>query len=67
MRKRPLPAVITATEASLILDCSSRTVRRMIANNELPAIRQLPGKAGDWLLYRHDVEAHRHRLQPVAS
>jgi excisionase family DNA binding protein len=60
------PEVITATEASQLLAVSSRTVRRLIAGNELPAIRRLPGRGGDWLLYRRDVEEYVNQLRVVS-
>jgi len=58
-----LPEVITANEAAQLLAVSSRTVRRLIADSEIPAIRRLPGRAGDWLLYRTDVETFVNHLR----
>jgi excisionase family DNA binding protein len=42
-------ALMTSTEAGVLLRKSGRTVQRMAENGELPYVRKLPGSNGAYL------------------
>ena len=49
------PALLTATEAGVLLGLSSSTVRRRTEAGELATVRRLPGSNGAWLYARGEV------------
>jgi excisionase family DNA binding protein len=50
------PRLLSATKAALVLGCSSRTVRRLVAESRLDAVR-LSGARGHWRITRASVDA----------
>lgn len=52
----PHDALLTSTEASVLLGKSVRTVQRMAEAGELRPVRKLPGPNGAWLFDRAEVE-----------
>lgn len=50
-------ALMTSTEAGVLLRKSGRTVQRMAEKGELPFVRKLPGANGAYLFDRAVIES----------